>query len=151
MMQQKIEPVRIPWPRAVHAAMTALVVIALGLGLRIYGRGLGLSGLVVKYGGSLLWATMVYALLVALQPRLSWRRLGLLAFAVAVIVEAIRLIHTPWLDGFRLTLTGALLLGRIFSLWNIVAYAAGILLGVGIDRAITAYAAARAPSRQSPS
>ena len=137
--------------RSLTRAALALVVIACGLSLRWYGFPLDLPAFVVKYGGSLLWATMVYALLVALQPRLSWRRLGLLAFAVAVIVEAIRLIHTPWLDGFRLTLTGALLLGRIFSLWNIVAYAAGILLGVGIDRAITAYAAARAPSRQSPS
>lgn len=124
------------WRRAGIALGVALIVIALGLALRIYGRGLGLPAFIVKYGGSLLWATMVYALLAALLPRLSWRQLGLLALAVAVIVEASRLIHTPWLDGFRLTLTGALLLGRIFSLWNIVAYAAGILLGIGIDRAI---------------
>lgn len=36
------------------AVVTALVVIALGLGLRVYGRGLGLSAFVVKYGGSVL-------------------------------------------------------------------------------------------------
>ena len=135
------------WRRAGIALGVALVVITLGLALRIYGRGLGLPTLIVKYGGSLLWATMVYFLLAAPLPRLSWRQLGLIALVVAVIVEASRLIHTPWLDGFRLTLTGALLLGRIFSLWNIVAYAAGILLGVGIDRAVTAFAQAR----QSPS
>ncbi|MFC5322086.1 ribosomal maturation YjgA family protein [Bradyrhizobium oligotrophicum] len=133
--------------RAAMALSVTVIVITLGLALRIYGRGLGLPPFIVKYGGSLLWATMVYALLVALLPRLSWRLLGLLALAVAVLVEASRLIHAPWLDGFRLTLTGALLLGRIFSLWNIVAYAAGILLGVGIDRATTAFAQAR----QSPS
>ncbi|MGY4303069.1 hypothetical protein ACVIJ6_000312 [Bradyrhizobium sp. USDA 4369] len=72
-----------------------LLVIALGLALRFFGRGLGLPGFVVKYGGSVLWAAMVYLLLVALLPRGSWRRLGLLALAVAVLVEASRLIHTP--------------------------------------------------------
>jgi hypothetical protein len=120
--------------RARLALAIALIVIALGLGLRFYGLRLGLSVFIVKYGGSALWATMVYWLLAALLPRWSWRRVGLLALAVTVIVEASRLIHTPWLDGFRLTLAGALLLGRIFSLWNIVAYAVGIVLGIAIDR-----------------
>jgi hypothetical protein len=55
---------------------------------------------------------------------------------IAAVVELIRLVHTPWLDDFRLTLAGALLLGRIFSVWNIVAYAAGILLGMMVDQAI---------------
>lgn len=94
---------------------------------------------------------MVYVLLVALLPRMSWRRIGLLAMAVAVIVEASRLLHTPWLDSFRLTLAGALLLGRIFSLWNVVAYAVGVLLGIWIDRMIISVAAARAEPDQSPS
>jgi hypothetical protein len=59
----------------------------------------------------------------------------LIAFVVAVLVELTRLVHSPWLDDFRLTLAGALLLGRIFSLWNIVAYAVGIVLGAAIDGA----------------
>jgi Protein of unknown function (DUF2809) len=111
----------------------ALIVIALGLALRFDGRSLGLPAFVVKYGGSLLWAAMVYWLLAALLPRLSRPRLALIALVIAVLVELFRLVHTPWLDSFRLTLAGALLLGRIFSAWNIVAYAAGILLGVAID------------------
>lgn len=45
-----------------------------------------------------------------------------------------RLVHTPWLDAFRLTTAGAQLLGRIFSLWNLVAYFAGIVVGVWLDR-----------------
>jgi hypothetical protein len=43
-------------------------------------------------------------------------------------------VHAPWLDDFRLTLAGALLLGLIFSLWNILAYGAGIGFAVLIDR-----------------
>ncbi|MGJ5090656.1 DUF2809 domain-containing protein [Bradyrhizobium oligotrophicum] len=120
--------------RAARALATALIVIALGLGLRFHGPGLGLPALIVKYGGSVLWATMVYMLLVALLPRMSPWQIAGLALAIAAIVEAFRLIHTPWLDSFRLTLAGALLLGRIFSLWNIAAYVVCILIGVWIDR-----------------
>lgn len=134
--------------RAGVALGMVLVVVALGLALRVYGRGLGIPAPVVKYGGSVLWATMVYFLLAALLPRASVRLLGIIALTVAVIVETSRLIHTPWLDGFRITLTGALLLGRIFSPWNIVAYAAGILLGIWGDRRLQAV---RERRPQSPS
>jgi len=60
--------------------------------------------------------------------------IGLIFSVIAVGVELFRLFHTLWLDEFRLTLAGVLLLGRIFSVWNILAYAAGILLAVGLDR-----------------
>jgi hypothetical protein len=125
----------------------ALAVIALGLLLRFAGPRLGLSAPIVKYGGSLLWGTMVLFLAAALCPRLPRSWIALLAMAVAVVVELIRLVHTPWLDDFRLTLTGALLLGRIFSLWNLVAYAAGILLGMALDWKLSVIASDAKPSR----
>jgi hypothetical protein len=117
----------------VRAAL-ALVVIASGLGLRWYGFTLGLPAFVVKYGGSLLWATMVFLLVGVLLPRLTRMEIAAIAATIAILVELSRLVHTPWLDAFRLTAAGALLLGRIFSLWNIVAYMIGIALGVGLDR-----------------
>lgn len=143
--------------RAIVALALALTVIALGLGLRFYGLGFGLPVFIVKYGGSALWATMVYFLLAATAPRLSRSRLMGIALTVAILVELIRLVHTPWLDSFRLTLAGALLLGRIFSVWNIVAYAVGIALGAAVDLKVCADASrnesnrAVAPPDQSPS
>lgn len=122
-------------------ACLVLVVIACGLSLRWYGFPLGLPAFVVKYGGSLLWATMVFLLVGDLLPRLSRSQLAAIAMAIAVVVEFSRLVHTPWLDAFRLTTAGALLLGRIFSLWNLVAYAVGIAFGAWIDR----WAALRSP------
>ncbi|MCK1718784.1 DUF2809 domain-containing protein [Bradyrhizobium sp. 141] len=115
-------------------ATLALAVIVCGLSLRWYGFPLGLPAFVVKYGGSLLWATMVFLLAGVLLPRLSRSQLAAIAAIIAIVVEFSRLIHTPWLDAFRLTTAGALLLGRIFSLWNLVAYALGIVFGVWIDR-----------------
>ncbi|UPT85743.1 DUF2809 domain-containing protein [Bradyrhizobium barranii subsp. apii] len=116
----------------IRAGLT-LAVIACGLSLRWYGFPLGLPAFVVKYGGSLLWATMVFLLVGVLLPRLTRSRLAAIAVAIAIVVEFSRLVHAPWLDAFRLTTAGALLLGRIFSLWNLVAYAVGIAFGVWID------------------
>jgi hypothetical protein len=125
------------WLRtALIRSSLALVVIACGLSLRWYGFPLGLPAFIVKYGGSLLWATMVFLLIGVLLPRLSRAHIAALAIGIAVVVEFSRLVHTPWLDAFRFTTAGALLLGRIFSLWNLVAYAAGIAFGVGLDRLI---------------
>jgi hypothetical protein len=112
----------------------ALVVIACGLSLRWFGFPLGLPAFVVKYGGSLLWATMVFLLIGALLPRLGRVQIAAIAIAIAVLVELSRLVHVPWLDAFRLTTAGALLLGRIFSLWNVVAYVVGTLVGAALDR-----------------
>ncbi|MHB0770234.1 ribosomal maturation YjgA family protein [Bradyrhizobium sp. 5.13L] len=117
-------------------AALALAVIACGLSLRWYGFSLGLPAFVVKYGGSLLWATMVFLLVAALLPRQTRTRIAVIAMTIAALVEFSRLVHTPWLDAFRLSTAGALLLGRIFSLWNLAAYAVGILLGICIDRLV---------------
>ncbi|MET4391227.1 putative RDD family membrane protein YckC [Bradyrhizobium sp. F1.4.3] len=48
--------------RPLIRAALALVVIVCGLSLRWYGFPLGLPAFVVKYGGSLLWATMMFLL-----------------------------------------------------------------------------------------
>jgi hypothetical protein len=129
------KPVALLRTSLIRAGM-ALVVIACGLSLRRYGFPLGLPAFVVKYGGSLLWATMVFLLVGVFLPRLSRLQIAAIAVMIAVVVEFSRLVHTPGLDAFRLTTAGALLLGRIFSLWNLVAYAVGILLGIWIDRLV---------------
>ncbi|MGY8634804.1 DUF2809 domain-containing protein [Bradyrhizobium sp. 14AA] len=125
-----------PLRTSMTRAALALVVITCGLCLRRYGFPLGLPAFVVKYGGSLLWATMVFLLVGVLLPRLPRSQLAAIAVVIAVVVEFSRLVHAPWLDAFRLTTAGALLLGRIFSLWNLVAYAIGIAFGVWIDRLV---------------
>ncbi|QGM99261.1 DUF2809 domain-containing protein [Methylocystis parvus] len=119
-------------------AAACLIIIASGLALRRWSLDLGAPFFAWKYGGSLLWGTMVY-FLVALFPKSgAITRIALIASAIAVVVELSRLHHTPWLDDFRRTTAGALLLGRHFSLWNIVAYLFGIGLGARIDALLCA-------------
>src|SRR5579862_9262828 len=115
-------------------ASFCFAIVVSGLALRRFGLGLGIPSAIVKYGGSILWGAMVY-LLVALAMRgLSRLRIAAAGIVISVDVELLRLVHTPWLDDFRATLAGALLLGRIFSPWNILAYGVGILLALLLDR-----------------
>ena len=118
----------------IRRACVCLLVIVAGLALRGFGRDLGLPASVIKYGGSVLWGTMVLFLVAILMS--GHQRMSAVGFAMAVAVgvELSRLIHTPALDAFRLTTAGALLLGRIFSPWDIVAYAVGIGFGAALDR-----------------
>jgi len=113
--------------------LTVAAVIAAGLAVRLVP--LGLPAGVVNYAGSILWGAMVYGLVAVLRPAAAVRHLELLALAVSAAVEVFRLVHTPWLDTFRLTRAGQLLLVRVFSLWNLLAYAVGIVAAAECDAA----------------
>jgi hypothetical protein len=123
-----------PTSPRIRRAGACLLVILCGLALRRYGLGAGLPTAMVKYGGSILWGTMVFFVVATAASPLSRRTVGLMAVLIAIGVELFRLVHTPWLDDFRMTIAGALLLGRIFSAWNLLAYGAGIGFGMLIDR-----------------
>ncbi|GLS45701.1 hypothetical protein GCM10007884_36920 [Methylobacterium brachythecii] len=118
--------------RRLGLLVATFAVIALGTSLRVIP--VGLSPGVVKYGGSVLWGAMVYGIVAFLMAGARTRMAVAVALAVATAVEGLRLYHTPGLDAFRLTLAGQLLLGRIFSGWNILAYAGGIGVAACLDR-----------------
>lgn len=115
------------------------LIIISGLLLRRFGYSVDLPFFIVKYGGSLLWGSMVYFLLALAAGGLGTgvrpAAIAATALVAAICVELFRLYHTPWLDAFRLAMAGALLLGRVFSLWNIVAYAIGIAVAYALDPA----------------
>lgn len=113
-------------------AICAAIILA-GISLRAFGRALGLPAIMVKYGGSILWAAMVYFLVALSRGDRSRWRIAAAAMSIAITVEAFRLYHTPSLDAFRLTVPGALLLGRVFSPWDILAYAIGVALATACD------------------
>jgi hypothetical protein len=80
-----------------------------------------------------MWALMIYWIISALFARWCLMRVALLSGAIAAAVEFLKLYHVPWLDAFRLTLPGILVLGRHFSLWDILAYWIAICLCVYVD------------------
>jgi len=108
-----------------------LATVAAGLTVRFVP--IGLPHLLVKYGGSMLWAVMIYWVVSTLLP--SWRisALVLLSGVIATAVEFFKLYSSPAVDAFRLTLPGIILLGSIFSVWDIVAYWIAIAAAALID------------------
>src|SRR5580704_2519243 len=107
------------------------ITVAAGLAVRFVP--LGLPALVVKYAGSMLWAVMIYWIVSTLLPRGRMVALVLLSGAIATAVEFFKLYHSTAMDAFRLTLPGIVLLGKYFSVWDIVAYWIAIGLGAWVD------------------
>jgi hypothetical protein len=105
-------------------------------GLTIRFVPLGLPVPIVKYGGSMLWALMIYWIVSAFLPSLRLLAVALISAALATAVEFFKLHHAPALDAFRLTIPGILLLGRVFSAWDVLACWLAILVGVFVDRRI---------------
>lgn len=112
----------------------AAAILAAGLVLRLVP--MGLPHPLVKWGGSLLWAAMVYWLVAALMPHARVAAAASVAGTIACLVELSRLYHSPGLDAFRLTRAGILLLGRVFSPWHFPAYWAAIAVAAGFDWAL---------------
>ncbi len=80
-----------------------------------------------KYGGSAMWAILLYWIVAALLPATGAMRLAWISCTLAALVEFSRLHHSAVEDHFRATLAGRLLLGRYFGFANIAAYFLAIL------------------------
>jgi hypothetical protein len=122
-----------PRPLILSLALTG-ATIASGLVIRF--TPLGLPPVIVEYGGSMLWALMIYWIFSALLPSSRIIPGALLTAGITTAVEFFKLYHSPAIDAFRLTLPGVLLLGRVFSVWDILAYWLAILAGILIDMRI---------------
>jgi hypothetical protein len=116
------------------ALSLVLMVATMTAGLTIRFVPLGLPNPIVKYGGSILWALMIYWIVSALSPSLRLRVVALISAALATAVEFFKLHHSPALDAFRLTIPGILLLGRVFSARDILAYWIAIFIGVSMEK-----------------
>jgi hypothetical protein len=116
--------------RAVYG-FAMVVTIAFGL-LGRFAK-IGLPPFAVKYIGSTMWALMIYWVLAALRPAWKLARLSVVAGAIATAVEFFKLYRSPRMDAFRMTLPGILLLGKYFSVWDLVAYALAIACGALLD------------------
>jgi hypothetical protein len=130
-------------PRSrVVSGIALVLVIAAGLGSRVFGR--QLPTFIATYAGDTLYATMVFVALGILAPRWSTARLALTALALSVAIEVSQLYHAPWIDAIRRTLPGSLVLGYGFLWSDMACYVAGVALGAGVD------VAARLASAGSP-
>jgi hypothetical protein len=122
-------------PRTLRSSL-ALFLATVMAGLAVRMAPFGLPAVVEKYGGSMLWAVMIYWIVSAALARWRLPVVGLVAGAVATGVEFFKLYHSPGMDAFRLTLPGMILLGRTFSVRDIVAYWVAIGVAAWVDGGI---------------
>lgn len=115
------------------AASFLLMLATVVAGVVVRFAQLGLPPFVVKYGGSTLWALMIYWIASTVLPRWRIRTVVFLAGIISTAVEFVKLYHLPALDAFRLTLPGMVLLGRFFSIRDILAYWLAISVGAVLD------------------
>jgi len=122
--------------QGIHRQLTCagIILVLIPLGLLCRFVPIGLPQVIVKYGGSFLWAAMVYWLVAALLPTLESIALGFIAAAVASAVEFAKQIDTPGLSAFRDTFAGKVLLGRYFSYTDIAVYLVAIACAAWLDR-----------------
>ncbi len=119
-------------PRTLKSSL-ALFLVTVMAGLAVRMAPLGLPAVVVKYGGSMLWAVMIYWIASTALPRWRLPVVVTIAGAIATGVEFFKLYHSPGMDAFRLTLPGMILLGRFFSVRDIVAYWVAIGVAAWLD------------------
>jgi hypothetical protein len=114
-------------------ACLAIVLLLIPLGLVCRFVPIGLPPLVVKYGGSFLWAAAVYWFIAFLLIHPRPLSLGLIALTVTTAVEFLKRVQSPQLDFIRNTFVGKVILGRYFSYTDIAVYWLAIFCVVWID------------------
>jgi hypothetical protein len=111
----------------------ALLLLTCALGLLVRFAALSLPHAVRKYGGSAFWAMAIFWLVSLFAAPRSTASRASASLLLAFLVEFFKLVRAPALDAFRLTLPGKLLLGRYFSVRDLLAYAAAISVAVALD------------------
>ncbi|WP_461146729.1 ribosomal maturation YjgA family protein [Spirosoma pulveris] len=86
-----------------------------------------------SYVGDALWALMVYFGLAFLFTRWSVKTLALVSIIFSFSIEVSQLYHAPWIDSWRATRLGGLVLGFTFVWSDLLCYSAGVLFGVVME------------------
>lgn len=109
-------------------AAAVAVTIALGLGSRAVA--------LPKEVGDALYATMAFWGIAVIAPRARTWGIAIMALAWCFAVEFFQLVRAPWLDAVRATTPGRLVLGQGFHAFDLVCYAIGVGVALGIDLAV---------------
>lgn len=113
-----------------YIAFTAFTV-ALGLVSRIYRY--ALPDWLAMYAGDTLWGLCVFLAWSVVVPGKSVYSRGLCAVLIAWGVEISQLYQAEWIQAIRATTAGSLVLGHGFVWSDLVCYAVGVGMGMGIE------------------
>jgi hypothetical protein len=113
-----------------------LVAIALTIPAGLASRAYAGPGAVWvhAYFGDVLYATMYYFAVRMLFPQRRRRFAAAAALAICYAIEALQLYHAPWIQAWRATRLGGLILGYGFLWSDLICYALGAGVGWAVDR-----------------
>lgn len=109
--------------------ITTVIIIILGLLSREI-KGIPL------FMGDIFWAMMVFFILSIIFYNKNSSFLFILSVIITYIIEVTQLYHRPWIDNFRRTSIGHILLGQGFLWSDLAAYLVGIIIGYFIKKVI---------------
>ena len=113
-------------------AILTVLVIAIGLASR---RGyVPFPAVLGNYPGDALWAWVVLLCVAWVRPAITRTRLASWSLVIAFAIEFLQLYQAPWMQALRANKLAYLVLGNGFDPLDLVAYAAGIALGLAVDR-----------------
>ena len=122
-------------PPSTRRRLTCLVMMLLLIPLGFVCRfvPVGLPYLIVKYGGSFLWASTVYWFIGYFLARQRPLMLTFISLVVTAAIEFLKRVQSPTLENIRNTFFGIMILGRYFSCTDIAVYWGAILCMLWID------------------
>ena len=123
-------------PPSTRRRLTCLAIMLLLIPLGFVCRfvPIGLPYLIVKYGGSFLWASTVYWFIGYFFARQKPLRLALISLVITAAIEFLKRVQSSTLENIRNTLFGIMILGRRFSYTDIAVYCFAVFSCVWIDR-----------------
>ena len=122
-------------PRSLALSL-ALIFVTVLAGIAVRTAPVDLPPMVVKYGGSMLWAIAIYWVVSTLLGTARIAFAAMIAGLIATGIEYLKLYHAPELEAIRYTFIGTLVLGRIFSFPDIAAYWFAIFVAAITDNGL---------------
>lgn len=111
--------------------LLALLVIAIGLASR---RGyVPFPAVLGNYPGDALWAWVVLLCVAWVRPAITRTCLASWSLVIAFAIEFLQLYQAPWMQALRANKLAYLVLGNGFDPLDLLAYVAGIALGLAVD------------------
>ena len=116
--------------KRIHYVVFILISIFLGLASRNFNT---IPHFIREHAGDTLWAIMVYFLFRLLSVHKSPHKALFLSLVFCFFVEFSQLYQANWINTFRSTLFGGLILGKGFLPVDLVRYSIGIVLAYMVD------------------
>ena len=114
--------------RMVYILITFIIIVLGLLSREING--------IPLFMGDIFWAMMVFFIFGIILDRKTNHFIFITSVIVTYIIEFSQLYHRPWIDNFRGTPIGHILLGQGFLFSDLVSYLIGIIIGYYIKKAV---------------